>query len=88
MGNKEFDLKVKRKKSSQGQSLLWSLPLWKGLDSYSVMVCWMWRLVSVFWFMELDLISLKGSSAYNNRFWGVYEFSMTLDSPLGFGSVS
>ena len=41
----------------------------------------------MFWLMELDLISLKGSSVYNSRFWGVYEFSMTLDSPLGFGSV-
>ena len=37
--------------------------------------------------MELDLISLQGSRVCSSRFWGVCGFSMTLDSPPGFGSV-
>ena len=34
----------------------------------------------VFWLMKLDLISLMGSSMSNNRFWGVYGFSVALHS--------
>ena len=41
----------------------------------------------MFWLMELDLVSLKGSAVSNSRFWGVYEFSMSLGNPSGFGSV-
>ena len=43
--------------------------------------------MSVFWLMEVDLISLKGSAVFSSRFWGVYGFSMSLGSPSGFGSV-
>ena len=38
--------------------------------------------------MELDLISLKGSTVSSSGFWGVYGFSMSLGSPPGFGSVA
>ena len=41
----------------------------------------------MFWLMELDLVSLKGSAVFNSKFWGVYRFSMSLGSPSGFGSV-
>ena len=41
----------------------------------------------MFWVMELDLVSLKGSAVSNGRFWGVREFSVPLGSPSGFGSV-
>ena len=51
------------------------------------MFSWLAELVPVFWLMELDLVSLKGSAVFNSKFWGVYRFSMSLGSPSGFGSV-
>ena len=33
-------------------------------------------LVSVFWWMELDRVSLKGSAVSSSVFWGVYELGM------------
>ena len=33
------------------------------------------ELVSVFWLMEMDLVSLKGSAVSSSRFCGVYGFS-------------
>ena len=33
-------------------------------------------LVSVSWWMELDLVSLKGSTVSSSVFWGVYELGM------------
>ena len=33
-------------------------------------------LVSVFWWVELDLVSLKGSAVSSSVFWGVYELGM------------
>ena len=44
------------------------------------------ELVPVFWLMELDLISLKGSVVSSSRFWSVSGFSMSLGSSSGFGS--
>ena len=41
----------------------------------------------MFQLMELDLISLKGTTVSNSRFWGVCGFSMSLNSPPGIGSV-
>ena len=33
----------------------------------------------MFWWMELDLVSLKGSAVSSSVFWGVCGFGMTLD---------
>ena len=52
-----------------------------------MMFSWLGELMSVFWLMELDLVSLKGSAVFNSKFWGVYRFSMSLGSPSGFGSL-
>ena len=38
--------------------------------------------------MELDLVSLKGSAVSSSRFWGVYEFSMSLGNPLALAVFS
>ena len=37
-------------------------------------------LVSVFWWMELDCVSLKGSAMSSSVSWGVYRFGMALVS--------
>ena len=49
------------------------------LDQCHVKVSWLGGLVPVFWLMELDLISLMGSTM-TSRFWGVYGFSVALGS--------
>ena len=41
----------------------------------------------MFWLMELDLLSLKGSAVSSSRFWSVYGFSMPLGSRSSFCSV-
>ena len=42
----------------------------------------------MFWLLELDLVSLKGSSVFSSRFWRVqYGFSMPLSSPSSFSGV-
>ena len=41
-----------------------------------------------FWLIELALISLKGSAVSSSRFWGVYEFSMSLGNPLALAVFS
>ena len=51
-----------------------------GLDPWLVKVSWLGELVSVFWWMELDLISLESKEASNSEFWGVYVFGMALGS--------
>ena len=43
-------------------------------------VSWLQELVSMFWWMELDLVSLKVSAMSSNVFWGVYGFGNTLIS--------
>ena len=43
--------------------------------------------VSVFWLMELDLLSLKGSAVSSCRFWSIYGFSMPLGSHSSFCGV-
>ena len=52
------------------------------------MFSWLGELVPVFWLMELDLVSLKGSAVSSSRFWGVYEFSMSLGNPLALAVFS
>ena len=37
-------------------------------------------LVPVFWWMELDLVSLRGSTMPSGVLWGVCELGMTLGS--------
>ena len=44
-------------------------------------------LVSVFWWMELDLVSLKGSAVSSSVFWGVYELGMFGGSLSATGQV-
>ena len=51
------------------------------------MFSWLVALVPVFWLMELDLLSMKGSSVSSSRFWSVYGFSMPLGSPSSFCGV-
>ena len=42
----------------------------------------------MFWLLELDLVSLKGSAVFSNRFWRVqYGFRMPLGSPSSFCGV-
>ena len=39
------------------------------------------ELVSVFLWMELDLVSLEGNAVSSSEFWGVCGFGMALGSP-------
>ena len=41
---------------------------------------WLGGLVPVLWWMELDLVSLKGSAVSSNVFWGDYGLGMVLGS--------
>ena len=50
--------------------------LWVELDQWFVKVSWLEELVSVFWWMELDIISLEGSGVSSSEFRGVYGFGM------------
>ena len=51
-----------------------------GLDEWMVKVSWLWKLVSVFWWVELDLFSLEFSEVSSSEFGGVYRFGMALES--------
>ena len=51
------------------------------------LVSWLVELVPVFWLMELDLLSLKGSAVSNSRFWSIYGFRMPLGSHSSFCGV-
>ena len=50
--------------------------LWVELDQWFVKVSYLEELVSVFWWMELDIISLEGSGVSSSKFRGVYGFCM------------
>ena len=51
-------------------------------------VSWLAELAPVFWLMERDLVSLKGSAVSISRLWSIHGFSMTLGSCSSFcGSV-
>ena len=41
--------------------------LWVGLDGWLVMLSWLRKLVSVFWWVELDLFSLKCNEVSSNE---------------------
>ena len=49
-----------------------------GLDQCLVKVSWLGRLVPVFWWIELDFVSLRGSAISPGVFGGVYGFGMSL----------
>ena len=54
--------------------------LWVGLDEWLVKVSWLGKLVSVFWWVELDLFSLECNEVSSSEFWGVYGLGMALGS--------
>ena len=53
---------------------------WVGLDQWLMKVSWLGELVSVFLWMELDLISLESNVVSSSEFWGVYGFCVALSS--------
>ena len=54
--------------------------LWVGLDEWLVKVSWLGKLVSVFWWVELDFFSLECNEMSSSEFWDVYGFGVTLES--------
>ena len=52
--------------------------LWVGLDGWIVKVSWLGKLVSVFWWVELDFFSLEGNEVSSSEFWDVSGFGVTL----------
>jgi len=63
-----------------GSSLLWRFLMWVGLDGWLGKVPWLGKLVSVFWWMELDYFSLECNEMTSNEFWDVSGFGVTLGS--------
>ena len=57
-----------------------ALLLCVGLDYWLVKVSWLGKLVSVFWWVELDFFSLECSEVSNSEFWVVCVFGMALSS--------
>ena len=51
-----------------------------GLDECLVKVSWLGKLALVFWWVELDLFSMKCNEVSSNEFWGVCGFGVTLGS--------
>ena len=51
-----------------------------GLDEWLVKVSWLGKSALVFWWVELNLLSLECSEVSSSEFGGVYEFDMALDS--------
>ena len=49
-----------------------------GLDQWLVKVSWLGERVSVFWWMEMDRISLESNAMSSSEFGGVYGFDMVL----------
>ena len=50
-----------------GSSLLWRSSLWVGLDEWLVKVSWLGKLVSMFWWVELDFFSLEYNEVFSNE---------------------
>ena len=57
-----------------------SSSLWVGLDGWVLKVSWLGKLVSVFWWVELDFISLECNEVSSNELWDVSGFVVTLGS--------
>ena len=53
---------------------------WGWMSGLSLKVSWLGKLVSVFWWVELDFFSLECNEVSSSEFWGVYGFEMALDS--------
>ena len=51
---------------------------WVGSNQGLVKVSWLWELVSVFWWVELDLLSVECNTVSISDFVGVYGFDMAL----------
>ena len=51
-----------------------------GLDKLLVKVSWSGKLASVFWWVELDLFSMKCNEVSSSEFQGVCGFGVTLGS--------
>ena len=51
-----------------GSSLLWRFLPVGGVGQVSCQVSWLGKLVSVFWWVELDLFSLECSDVSSNEF--------------------
>ena len=60
-----------------GSSLFRGASLWMGLDGWPIKVSWLGNLVSVFWWVELDLFSLKCNGVSSSEFLSVYGFGVT-----------
>ena len=54
--------------------------LWVGLYGWLVKVSWLGKLVSVFWWVELDLFSLECNEVSSNELQDVSGFEVTLGS--------
>ena len=50
------------------------------MDEWLVKVFWLGKLVSVFWWVELDLFSLECNEVSSSVSWGVCGFGVTLGS--------
>ena len=53
---------------------------WVGLDRWLVKVAWLGALVSVFWWLELDLFSLECNEVSSSDSWGVCVLGIALGS--------
>ena len=51
-----------------GSSLLWRFLPVGGVDQFLVKVSWLGKLVSVFWWVELDLLSLECKEVSSSEF--------------------
>jgi len=51
-----------------GSSLLWRFLPVSGVDEWLVKVSWFGKLVSVFWWVELDLFSLECNEVSSSEF--------------------
>ena len=55
--------------------------LWVWLDKWLVKVSLLVKLASVFWWVELDILSLEYNEVSSSEFWGVCGFGMPLGRP-------
>ena len=51
--------------------------MWVGFDEWLVKVSWLGKLVSVFWWVDLDFFSLECNKVSSRELWGVYGFGVT-----------
>ena len=52
---------------------------WVRVDQFLVKFPAWGGFVPVFWWMDVDLVSLKGSAMFSTVFWSAYGFGMALD---------